>query len=309
VVSVLAALSVGLASRAAHATSCTASADFGTYETSGTCGVGVGGQSAFVGPNGGYLKQAYAASQPGGLAILANAQAFSNSSYYLPSSNASAFASFRVDDIIFRASAAGPTSVIDVALNIAVSGLLTAWVLGNSTHPEGGGLASVALNVVVNLNGYSSTGWQSFSCNGSGCGGTSSGIFAAAAIGQFTSCIARVPVGTPVSLEVRAQFDGPRSIDCAGLCGAIGAYGQTISLPTSGPVFSLPDGYTVDSASLSLQDNLWLGSPPQIQEELAYLVPEPAVTGLAAASAIALARPGRRRARNGAGAARAPETA
>jgi hypothetical protein len=305
VVSVLAALSVGLVSRNAHATSCGAQA-FG--DATGTCGVGVGGQSAFVGTNGGYLRQAYAVAQPGGLAIVANAQAISNVWYFHPQSQADASANFRVDDIIFRATSGTPASFINVSLNVAVSGVLSAWLGGNSTFPQGGGAASGELYVTVSLNGYPSSGYQTFGCTSEGCRGSSGGMFASGTIGQFSTSTVQVPTNRPVTLTVSASV-GTQVRDCIALCGTIGAYGQTISLPTSGPVFSLPDGYTVDSASLSLQDNLWLGSPPQIQEELAYLVPEPAMTGLAAASGIALARLRRRRARNGAGAARAPETA
>ncbi len=190
-------LIVGFASRPAHATSCSARAyGIGFGESTSTCGVEVGGQSASVGPIGGYLSQAYAASQPGGIAIVANAQAISNSPYLYPDSSAGATASFRIDDVIFRATEGSPASFIDVSLNFAVSGTLSAWVAPNSAHPQGNGLTSVNLNVVVSLNDYTSTGWQYFSCNRDGCTGSSVGMFASGTIGQFATGTARVPTGT-----------------------------------------------------------------------------------------------------------------
>jgi hypothetical protein len=264
---------------------------------SGCDGGAVGGQSAFVGGGQGYLWQVYAASQPGGLAVVANAQALSEVYYDAPRTNANARASFS-SDITFSPTGGTPASLIDVALNVDVSGSLRAWV-------GGGGTAWVQLIVDVGLNGSGSVGTQTLSCGGDRCQTTSSGMFASATSGQFSTPTVRVPVGRPVNLTVTAYVQADIQY-CNATCGAIGAYGQTISLPTSGPVFSLPDGYTVNSASFSIVDNVWVGSPPQIAEALEYLVPEPATAALAVASGIALALPRGRRARIAAESHRTP---
>src|SRR5262249_37407402 len=87
--------------------------------------------------------------------------------------------------------------------------------------------------------------------------------------------------GTPFSvfLDLRTLAIGSFSFE-AGLAGvktfdlfSLADFSHTVSFATGGPVFNLPDGYTVNSASAAIVNNR-------------YLVPEPASVGLVATIAI-----------------------
>ena len=83
-----------------------------------------------------------------------------------------------------------------------------------------------------------------------------------------------VPVDEPLilTLEMRAsssalvdaRLSGGHDVSSSGG----GNFFDTFSLPTSGPVFNLPEGYTVNSLSGLIVDNRWVGAPTSA-------VPEP----------------------------------
>ncbi len=51
-------------------------------------------------------------------------------------------------------------------------------------------------------------------------------------------------------------------------------FGSTMSLPTSGPVFDLPAGFSVNSASANIVNNEWQGTP------VGLAIPVPGTVGL-----------------------------
>jgi hypothetical protein len=68
-----------------------------------------------------------------------------------------------------------------------------------------------------------------------------------------------VPVGTPVvmNLSLGAWANSAGGYGTSGSATASAAF----LLPTSGPVFNLPEGYTVNSALLGIVDNQWIPVP------------------------------------------------
>lgn len=80
-----------------------------------------------------------------------------------------------------------------------------------------------------------------------------------------------VPTGVPIIEEWSIEADANNR--------AVGDFSSTMSFPTSGPVFDLPAGFTVDSSEGRIQDNQWLGVP----------VPEPGSSSLLAFGIACLA--------------------
>jgi hypothetical protein len=82
-----------------------------------------------------------------------------------------------------------------------------------------------------------------------------------------------VPVRFTTLLNVRAA---------SGLDGgsAAASFGNTMGFPTSGPVFTLPEGYTVNSADGSIQNNRFVGA--------STAVPEPGTLALLGVGALTL---------------------
>lgn len=83
-----------------------------------------------------------------------------------------------------------------------------------------------------------------------------------------------VPLDQPVSLylalRLRAALagNGRSELD----------FSNSLTFPTTGPVFALPEGYTVHSASAGIVDNVWIGA-----------IPEPSSVLLLGAGALGLA--------------------
>ncbi len=97
-----------------------------------------------------------------------------------------------------------------------------------------------------------------------------------------------VPVGSPVSLSLSLSlFGSAQTLLSGGLVEADNVF--TISFPGSGPVFDLPEGFTVNSASGLIVNNEWMGNPLPI--------PEPTTLVLLGASALAIGGIARRRRR------------
>jgi hypothetical protein len=198
--------------------------------------------------------------------------------------NGSVRASFSYDDFIIS----GPdASVVTGAINIALSGRLA--TLGGVPNSVAGAYVIVSggwFEGTVNI-------CQSTLLNNAGCGGPTippyytSGILSAVTgteaetliDGIFTSPTHTFVPNTHFSiglfLEVGAGSMGGTS--------AIADFGHTLEFPGSGPVFNLPEGYTLNSVSAGIVNNRYVGFNPPPEPTP---VPEPsslALVGIALA--------------------------
>jgi hypothetical protein len=66
-----------------------------------------------------------------------------------------------------------------------------------------------------------------------------------------------IPLAITINMNAKAggEFDAATSVDC------VSDFSDTLSLPTSGPVFDLPPGYTANSAELGIVNNLFVPVP------------------------------------------------
>lgn len=109
----------------------------------------------------------------------------------------------------------------------------------------------------------------------------------------FVSLPFLMPVGRDFQVEVFLRADVQSDIMGEGTASTGGRanFASSATFPKVGPVFDLPDGYTVDSVSAQIVDNRWIGDQP-------IGVPEPGTLSLLAAGVTAgmLGRKLRRRA-------------
>jgi hypothetical protein len=150
-----------------------------------------------------------------------------------------------VDDIIIS----GPGSAVPVSLNLLFSGtqngsgsMLSFFDLGM------GGTAAISGSfggqLVLDPSGITQSGLLTGYAGGSTT--LQSGIWAA-------------PTGVPVNLTIQlyAQAESAGGYDTSGSADA----SATLSLPTSGPIFNLPAGFSADSASLHISGNVYAPVP------------------------------------------------
>jgi hypothetical protein len=87
----------------------------------------------------------------------------------------------------------------------------------------------------------------------------------------FDSKPISVPLDNPVRLRLMA---GVQAVSAGGRQ-TTADFSQSLTFPTTGPVFLLPDGFTVNSESGLIVDNQWLGGPAQTSP-----IPEPSSLAL-----------------------------
>lgn len=210
---------------------------------------------------------------------------------------------FRLDDVIIT----GPGDSIETVLNLHFSGGASANAFArNRDGARSEASASARVGVRAIVNGVSFEGsQQTFSSADAGTLIGTSGSEATGILdgfvgdGDLVSPLLVLPVGRDftvfLELDVQAFTEVVFCVDvlvgtCPGLGGlpvdrraeAHSSFASTLSFPLSGPVFDLPDGFTVNSVSGLIVDNQWVG---------AQAVPEPsgaALLGLGLLSLLGL---------------------
>lgn len=189
----------------------------------------------------------------------------------------------------------GATSV-QTALNLHLDGATSA----NAFAQDGNGVgtdasASASIGITGRANGVyfalSTQDYQSRAAQYDVATGASSSFQEGGLLTGFTgeddivTPLLTLPVGSPfqlilsltVSAEMRANsaFGAERKVE------ALASFAHTLSFALNGPVFTLPDGYTVNSEEGGIENNQWIFAPTTA-------VPEPGMLGMAGLALAAL---------------------
>jgi hypothetical protein len=178
----------------------------------------------------------------------------------LAGGSGSMFGEFRVDDLVVSPIAGGGASTVFVLLNLDLSGSLGAGGSLNSPGfdwPAGaGGSASVNVGVTTQaLTGQSFSGTRSYSNNNRNEESFgSSGLLAGG--DQIATSPFEVQVGVPFTVMLSMGVSAGASTNIThGNAFANASFSNTFGFPTGRPVFTVPDGYTVNSVSAGIVNN------------------------------------------------------
>jgi hypothetical protein len=256
-----------------------------TFEARGCCGL--------AGPFGGgsLFGAAAAISRPGELHLfaLAEFQTFGAGQAF-GTMRAVAQASFSVFDVVFS----GPAPFVEGTLPILIDGAFAVDATYNTSEDRAGaGLSQATSRLTL------STDFTTVPGNGANGRVTvdrrvTSDRSVVETLGQtglleeydggesLVFLPFRLPVGRPLTLTVNAELDASVTAShfgefFAGLGSAALAFANTISFVSEGPIFLLPEGFSVDSADALIEDNRWLGAAAPAE------VPEPSALWLALA--------------------------
>jgi len=165
----------------------------------------------------------------------------------------SASANLSVTDLVFS----GPSATIPVSLNLLFSSVVNANGLGDSAYSSGSSSFEIAVSKPSDFPGsfygISLIGYREPVI------GYGMLIDYAGGLVSLKTRIWSVPTGTPLRLSITlAGFAGANSeYDTSGS----GDFAATLALPTDGPLFNLPAGFTADSPSLQLANNVYAPVP------------------------------------------------
>lgn len=219
---------------------------------------------------------ASAAAGPGSVAVVSNTKV----SGYAPSGEDTSSVGYNtarstITDLIFT----GPNSTVNTSLKLTWSGVMDHSV--ESLNANSYTNSNTNLNINGSIFRPNSTTFLSFSGdrvvskwqNGLDPQETvvdDSGILSGAypPSGPLVTADFNVPTGEYLSFRLTiATFSGTLLLSFSPPAASEGSatskadFGGTVHLPTSGPVFDLPAGYSVDSVEAGIVDNQWTGTP------------------------------------------------
>ena len=203
-------------------------------------------------------------------------------------------ATARFDDFVIS----GPAGPVTTSFNLVLSGSQSALSHLVTAPTESQTQASSFVVVQTLVNGLIVTGnaffqdrVRLFSLNGGAVEQQKTGMLAGwpADPGEFgvltfTTPSFTVMAGAPFSVDLNLTASaGVFEFNiAAGLSEAHSDFGSTLAFPTSGAVFNLPAGYTVDSVGARIQNNEFVDAP------VSGAVPEPASVALLVGGVAAL---------------------
>jgi hypothetical protein len=207
----------------------------------------------------------------------------------LAGGSGSMFGEFRIDDLVLTPLAGGGLATVFVMLNLDLSGSLGAGGSLNSPGfdpPAGaGGTASINVSVTTQaLTGQTFSGTRGYSNNNRHEESFQSSGLLAGGDALVTSPF-EVQVGAPFTVMMAMGVSAGASTNVShGNAFARASFSNALSFPTDRPVFTVPDGYTVNSVSAGIVNN-----------RFGFLqVPEPSTLALFLIGSILLAGARRR---------------
>jgi hypothetical protein len=242
---------------------------------------------------GGTLSQdEFAAAGSGGVRASSKVSLFRSGSPGLDSASGPAQAGASATFFDFMIT--GPGTSVSGSVNFSLSGTTETTASISDTNPFvpgwpgntlvlGGATIDVGVSGSVNGNGFTGAFSQQSGANGQGPTGfitAGSGIFSgdSAAPTGFTTATTLLPVGTLFQVSLGLGTDAFAFWGSSGSAAgelttvdltALSDFHDTLSFATTGPVFNLPGGYTVNSLSADIVNNAF--TPPGASTS----VPEP----------------------------------
>jgi hypothetical protein len=253
----------------------------------------------------GTIGSAFAIAGGGYVGVFASAGAVTGSTQGIITG---ASANFDLDDIVIAPAIGSDLAPISGTLNFTLSGdgIFQVAQLFDPLPPDGGGSFIVSTRAHFGINGsVSAPGYlRNFvsglegACvpvdfhGGLECGFASGGgvVLPDLIVGHFGVALDNLPVGVPlrVSLQLTTLVQAIAVVEppLTAAANVRSSFADTLTFSRSGPVFTLPAGYTVNSVSGNIVDNSW--SDPRNPAT----VPEPAtlVMMLAGGAMVAVVR-------------------
>jgi hypothetical protein len=179
----------------------------------------------------------------------------------------SALATVTADDVVFSGPASGS---IPISLLLDLNGTTLSASL--SPDDSGGGVGSgstgtvnAEVDIYGSVDGADFDGEDEASDDGrTGKSIVQSGILASYGLtgpATISTGDVDVPTDTPITLTINMSASAGGELDQAASVDCVSDFSDTLSLPTSGPVFDLPAGYTANSAELGIVNNQFVPVP------------------------------------------------